>query len=135
MMGSDSGSNSAPRLIPSFLYVGPRHGVAAFCRDATGDTSLLAEEKADGRPHLSASRLLERRKEFNRNLVNIVKQHHKVRPPGTLRFWGLRLLQSLSREAGGRSGLASGLKDIAGSCGVLLAGVGGEDGSWNLSWL
>lgn len=35
----------------------------------------------DGRPHLSASRLLERRKEFNRNLVNIVKQHHKVRPP------------------------------------------------------
>lgn len=43
--------------------------------------SLLAEEKVDGRPHLSASRLLERRKEFNRNLVNIVKQHHKVRPP------------------------------------------------------
>lgn len=35
----------------------------------------------DGRPHLSASRLLERRKEFNRNLVNIVKQHHKVRTP------------------------------------------------------
>lgn len=43
--------------------------------------SLLAEEKVDGRPHLSASRLLERRKEFNRNLVNIVKQHHKVRLP------------------------------------------------------
>ncbi|XP_027541026.1 DNA replication factor Cdt1 [Neopelma chrysocephalum] len=36
------------------------------------------EEKVDGRPHLSASRLLERRKEFHRNLVNIVKQHHKA---------------------------------------------------------
>ncbi|NXJ50792.1 CDT1 factor, partial [Spizaetus tyrannus] len=39
---------------------------------------LGEEEKVDGRPHLSASRLLERRKEFNRNLVNIVKQHHKA---------------------------------------------------------
>ncbi|KAM6353872.1 DNA replication factor Cdt1 isoform 2-T2 [Alca torda] len=39
---------------------------------------LREEEKVDGRPHLSASRLLERRKEFNRNLVNIVKQHHKA---------------------------------------------------------
>ncbi|NWR86444.1 CDT1 factor, partial [Furnarius figulus] len=36
------------------------------------------EEKVDGRPHLSASRLLERRREFHRNLVNIVKQHHKA---------------------------------------------------------
>uniref|UniRef100_A0A8C3KA62 Chromatin licensing and DNA replication factor 1 n=1 Tax=Calidris pygmaea TaxID=425635 RepID=A0A8C3KA62_9CHAR len=47
---------------------------------------LGEEEKVDGRPHLSASRLLERRKEFHRNLVNIVKQHHKaflaaLRPP------------------------------------------------------
>ncbi|NWS41582.1 CDT1 factor, partial [Probosciger aterrimus] len=39
---------------------------------------LEEEEKVDGRLHLSASRLLERRKEFNRNLVNIVKQHHKA---------------------------------------------------------
>ncbi|XP_061863261.1 DNA replication factor Cdt1 isoform X2 [Colius striatus] len=39
---------------------------------------LGEEEKVDGRPHLSASRLLARRKEFNRNLVNIVKQHHKA---------------------------------------------------------
>ncbi|XP_067158965.1 DNA replication factor Cdt1 isoform X2 [Apteryx mantelli] len=39
---------------------------------------LGEEEKMDGRPHLSASRLLERRKEFNHNLVNIVKQHHKA---------------------------------------------------------
>lgn len=41
--------------------------------------SLLAEEKVDGRPHLLASRLLERRREFHRNLVNIVREHHKVR--------------------------------------------------------
>ncbi|NXX97115.1 CDT1 factor, partial [Centropus bengalensis] len=39
---------------------------------------LGEEEKVDGRPHLSASRLLQRRKEFNHNLVNIVKQHHKA---------------------------------------------------------
>ncbi|NWI97767.1 CDT1 factor, partial [Pitta sordida] len=39
---------------------------------------VAEEEKVDGRPHLSASRLLERRKEFHRNLVNIVKQHHKA---------------------------------------------------------
>uniref|UniRef100_A0A8C0EI58 Chromatin licensing and DNA replication factor 1 n=1 Tax=Bubo bubo TaxID=30461 RepID=A0A8C0EI58_BUBBB len=39
---------------------------------------LGEEEKVDGRPYLSASRLLARRKEFNRNLVNIVKQHHKA---------------------------------------------------------
>ncbi|XP_054245464.1 DNA replication factor Cdt1 [Indicator indicator] len=39
---------------------------------------LEEEEKVDGRPHLSSSRLLERRKEFHRNLVNIVKQHHKA---------------------------------------------------------
>ncbi|NXH22813.1 CDT1 factor, partial [Bucco capensis] len=36
------------------------------------------EEKVAGRPHLSASRLLERRKEFQHNLLNIVKQHHKA---------------------------------------------------------
>ncbi|XP_056216713.1 DNA replication factor Cdt1 isoform X1 [Falco biarmicus] len=39
---------------------------------------LGEEEKVNGRPHLSALRLLERRKEFNHNLVNIVKQHHKA---------------------------------------------------------
>ena len=81
---------------PRLSRFGPRRGVAALCLDAAGDAcvSLLAEEKVDGRPHLSASRLLERRKEFNRNLVNIVKQHHKVRSlpcSGTLRFWGLGL--------------------------------------------
>ncbi|XP_007887507.2 DNA replication factor Cdt1 [Callorhinchus milii] len=33
---------------------------------------------ADGRPHLKASRLLQRRRVFGRNLLNIVKQHHKA---------------------------------------------------------
>ncbi|XP_021263922.1 DNA replication factor Cdt1 isoform X2 [Numida meleagris] len=37
---------------------------------------LGEDEQLCGRPHLSASRLLERRKEFHRSLVNIVKQHH-----------------------------------------------------------
>ncbi|KFP85175.1 DNA replication factor Cdt1, partial [Acanthisitta chloris] len=49
---------------------------------------LGEEEKVDGRPHLSASRLLERRREFHRNLVNIVKQHHKVRSTWHPPFWG-----------------------------------------------
>ncbi|XP_033896269.3 DNA replication factor Cdt1 [Acipenser ruthenus] len=35
-------------------------------------------EKTEGRPQLSASRLLERRRTFNRNLINMVKEHHKV---------------------------------------------------------
>ncbi|XP_030437461.1 DNA replication factor Cdt1 [Gopherus evgoodei] len=39
---------------------------------------LGEEEKVDGHLHLSASRLLERRRVFSRNLVNIVKQHHKT---------------------------------------------------------
>ncbi|NXB37814.1 CDT1 factor, partial [Eulacestoma nigropectus] len=39
---------------------------------------LEEEEKVDGRPHLSASRLLERRREFHRNLVNIVREHHRA---------------------------------------------------------
>lgn len=43
-------------------------------------SSLPADEQLCGRPHLSASCLLERRKEFHRSLVNIVKQHHAVSP-------------------------------------------------------
>ncbi|XP_017596820.1 PREDICTED: DNA replication factor Cdt1, partial [Corvus brachyrhynchos] len=39
---------------------------------------LGEEEKVDGRPHLSASRLLERRREFHRSLVNIVREHHRL---------------------------------------------------------
>ncbi|XP_043937638.1 DNA replication factor Cdt1 isoform X2 [Protopterus annectens] len=38
----------------------------------------VVDENIDGRPHLSATRLLERRLLFSRNLVNIVKQHHKA---------------------------------------------------------
>ncbi|XP_065272677.1 DNA replication factor Cdt1 [Emys orbicularis] len=44
----------------------------------TVEPVLGEEEKVDGRPHLSASRLLERRRVFSRNLVNTVKQHHKT---------------------------------------------------------
>ncbi|NWI08470.1 CDT1 factor, partial [Crypturellus soui] len=40
---------------------------------------LLGEgEEVDGRPHLSAARLLQRRREFHRGLVRIVLQHHKA---------------------------------------------------------
>ncbi|NXE15531.1 CDT1 factor, partial [Lophotis ruficrista] len=54
------------------------NGVKKSNYQLTLEPVLGDEEKAGGRPHLSASRLLERRKEFNRNLVNIVKQHHKA---------------------------------------------------------
>ncbi|KFQ32365.1 DNA replication factor Cdt1, partial [Merops nubicus] len=39
---------------------------------------LEEEEKVNGRPHLSASRLLERRRQFHHNLLDIVRQHHKA---------------------------------------------------------
>ncbi|KAI1889923.1 hypothetical protein AGOR_G00167910 [Albula goreensis] len=39
---------------------------------------VIEEEKIDVRPLLSASRLLERRRVFHHNLVDVVKQHHKV---------------------------------------------------------
>ncbi|NXI34089.1 CDT1 factor, partial [Galbula dea] len=58
--------------IPTFS-----NGVKKSDYQLTLEPVLGEEEKVDGRPHLSASRLLERRKEFHRNLVNIVKQHHK----------------------------------------------------------
>ncbi|XP_074769353.1 DNA replication factor Cdt1 isoform X2 [Athene noctua] len=54
------------------------NGVKKSDYQLTLEPVLGEEEKVDGRPHLSASRLLARRKEFNRNLVNIVKQHHKA---------------------------------------------------------
>ncbi|NXL64603.1 CDT1 factor, partial [Chordeiles acutipennis] len=54
------------------------NGVKKSEYQLTLEPVLGEEENVDGRPHLSALRLLERRKEFNRNLVNIVKQHHKV---------------------------------------------------------
>ncbi|NXJ84463.1 CDT1 factor, partial [Trogon melanurus] len=54
------------------------NGVKKSDYQLTLEPVLGEEEKVNGRPHLSASRLLERRKEFHRNLVNIVKQHHKA---------------------------------------------------------
>ncbi|KAJ1083982.1 hypothetical protein NDU88_004137 [Pleurodeles waltl] len=39
---------------------------------------LVANEKPDGRPQLSASCLLERRRVFGSNLLNIVKRHHRA---------------------------------------------------------
>ncbi|KFO77874.1 DNA replication factor Cdt1, partial [Cuculus canorus] len=72
--------------IPSF-----GNGMKKSDYQLTLEPVLGEEEKVDGRPHLSASRLLQRRKEFNRNLVNIVKQHHKVRHLGTLCFWEEKL--------------------------------------------
>ncbi|NXF10919.1 CDT1 factor, partial [Smithornis capensis] len=59
--------------IPSFGTGGKKSEYQLTLEPVVGE-----EEKVDGRPHLSASRLLERRKEFHRNLVNIVKQHHKA---------------------------------------------------------
>ncbi|XP_030058606.1 DNA replication factor Cdt1 [Microcaecilia unicolor] len=35
-------------------------------------------ENTDGRPQLCASHLLERRRVFSRNLINVVKEHHKT---------------------------------------------------------
>ncbi|NXI72550.1 CDT1 factor, partial [Anseranas semipalmata] len=52
------------------------NGVKKSDYQLTLEPVLEEDEKVCGRPHLSASRLLERRKEFNRSLVNIVKQHH-----------------------------------------------------------
>lgn len=51
-------------------------GVKKSDYQLTLEPMLGEDEKLCGRPHLSASRLLERRREFNRSLVNIVKQHH-----------------------------------------------------------
>ncbi|NXA07500.1 CDT1 factor, partial [Sapayoa aenigma] len=59
--------------IPSFSSGGKKSEYQLTLEPVVGE-----EEKVDGRPHLSASKLLERRKEFHRNLVNIVKQHHKA---------------------------------------------------------
>ncbi|NXD87999.1 CDT1 factor, partial [Halcyon senegalensis] len=54
------------------------NGVKKSDYQLTLEPVLEEEEKVNGRPHLSASCLLKRRKEFHRNLVNIVKQHHKA---------------------------------------------------------
>uniref|UniRef100_A0A8C4SK44 Chromatin licensing and DNA replication factor 1 n=2 Tax=Erpetoichthys calabaricus TaxID=27687 RepID=A0A8C4SK44_ERPCA len=57
--------------IPSFST-----SVKKTCYQLTIEPLLQTENT--GRPHLSASRLLERRQTFSRYLVNIMKQHHKA---------------------------------------------------------
>uniref|UniRef100_A0A8C3SL62 CDT1 Geminin-binding domain-containing protein n=1 Tax=Chelydra serpentina TaxID=8475 RepID=A0A8C3SL62_CHESE len=51
---------------------------SSFLKKSSYQLTLEPVLGEDGRPHLSASRLLERRRVFSRNLVNIVKQHHKT---------------------------------------------------------
>ncbi|NXE70190.1 CDT1 factor, partial [Calcarius ornatus] len=60
--------------VPTFSSTGKKKSEYQL----TLEPVLGEEEKVDGRPHLSASRLLERRREFHRNLVNIVREHHKA---------------------------------------------------------
>ncbi|NWV19902.1 CDT1 factor, partial [Origma solitaria] len=57
--------------VPTFGSAGKKSEYQLTLEPVLGE-----EEKVEGRPHLSASRLLERRREFHRNLVNIVRQHH-----------------------------------------------------------
>ncbi|NXM15651.1 CDT1 factor, partial [Ploceus nigricollis] len=59
--------------VPTFSSAGKKSEYQLTLEPVLGE-----EEKVDGRPHLSASRLLERRREFHRNLVNIVREHHKA---------------------------------------------------------
>ncbi|XP_014729906.1 PREDICTED: DNA replication factor Cdt1 [Sturnus vulgaris] len=59
--------------VPTFSSSGKKSEYQLTLEPVLGE-----EEKVDGRPHLSASRLLERRREFHRNLVNIVREHHKA---------------------------------------------------------
>ncbi|NXB00573.1 CDT1 factor, partial [Cnemophilus loriae] len=61
------------RNVPTFGSGGKKSDYQLTLEPVLGE-----EEKVDGRPHLSASRLLERRREFHRNLVNIVREHHKA---------------------------------------------------------
>ncbi|KAM4894221.1 DNA replication factor Cdt1 [Sylvia borin] len=72
-------------VYPSSYRLRQEKNVPTFSSDGkkseyqlTLEPLLGEEEKVDGRPHLSASRLLERRREFHRNLVNIVREHHKA---------------------------------------------------------
>ncbi|MEE6513686.1 hypothetical protein FKM82_021466 [Ascaphus truei] len=59
--------------IPTF-----KDGVKKTDYQLTVEPLVGEEDKLDGRPQLMVCRLLERRQLFNRNLTNIVKQHHRV---------------------------------------------------------
>uniref|UniRef100_A0A8C3NY60 Chromatin licensing and DNA replication factor 1 n=1 Tax=Cyanoderma ruficeps TaxID=181631 RepID=A0A8C3NY60_9PASS len=72
-------------VYPSSYQLRQERNVPTFGSDGkkseyqlTLEPLLGEEEKVGGRPHLSASRLLERRREFHRSLVNIVREHHKA---------------------------------------------------------
>ncbi|KAG8563067.1 hypothetical protein GDO81_015918 [Engystomops pustulosus] len=58
--------------IPTF-----KDGVKKTDYHLTVEPLVPEDDKLDGRLQLTASRLLERRKLFHRNLTNIVKHHHK----------------------------------------------------------
>ncbi|XP_053548905.1 DNA replication factor Cdt1 [Bombina bombina] len=59
--------------IPTF-----KDGVKKTDYQLTVEPLVKAEDKLDGRLQLTVTRLLERRRTFNKNLTNIVKHHHKV---------------------------------------------------------
>ncbi|KAE8608385.1 hypothetical protein XENTR_v10011490 [Xenopus tropicalis] len=59
--------------IPTF-----KDGVKKTDYQLTIDPLIDEGDKLNGRPHLSASSLLQRRQLFHRSLTSIVKQHHKV---------------------------------------------------------
>ncbi|MEE6513687.1 hypothetical protein FKM82_021466 [Ascaphus truei] len=59
--------------IPTF-----KDGVKKTDYQLTVEPLVGEEDKLDGRPQLMVCRLLERRQLFNRNLTNIVKQHHRA---------------------------------------------------------
>ncbi|KAM8947818.1 DNA replication factor Cdt1 [Pelodytes ibericus] len=59
--------------IPTF-----KDGIRKTDFQLTMEPIIEEDDKVDGCPQLTVSRLLHRRRLFNRNLTNIVKQHHKV---------------------------------------------------------
>ncbi|KAG8437594.1 hypothetical protein GDO86_008343 [Hymenochirus boettgeri] len=61
------------RNIPTF-----KDGVKKSDYQLTVEPLVDEGDKLDGHPQLTVSRLLERRQLFNRNLTNIVKQHHRT---------------------------------------------------------
>ncbi|NXA34950.1 CDT1 factor, partial [Eudromia elegans] len=72
-------------VYPESYRLRQENNIPTFCSGLKkSDYQLTLEpvlgegDKVDGRPHLSASRLLERRREFHRGLVDLVKQHHKA---------------------------------------------------------
>ncbi|KAM5138147.1 DNA replication factor Cdt1 [Mantella aurantiaca] len=59
--------------IPTF-----KDGIKKTDYQLTVDPIIPDEDKLDGHPQLTVTRLLERRRIFHRSITNIVKQHHKA---------------------------------------------------------